>query len=162
MTPMDLRTSPGPPRPRILVTGFGAGGFGAAVARGLAAGPPLADVIDVPANGLDLACALRRGYDGAILVTAAPRGAPPGTLTVLEPLDPRTDGRRSRPGEPDPVEALRPVGELGRLPGRVLLVCREPGQETTAHETPAERTAAVDEAIRLVRSLVTAMIAERG
>ncbi len=42
-------------------------------------------VVDFGIRGLDLTYALLDGYEAVILVDAAPRGGPPGTLYVLEP-----------------------------------------------------------------------------
>ena len=53
-------------------------------------------VVDFGIRGLDLAYALLDGYEAAILVDAAPRGGPPGTLYVIEP---EIAERLSRKGE---------------------------------------------------------------
>ena len=47
--------------------------------------PPGVDVVDFGIRGMDLAYALGEGYDVAVLLDAAPRGEPPGTLSVIEP-----------------------------------------------------------------------------
>ena len=76
----------------ILIAGignifFGDDAFGVEVVRRLAARPLPAGVVvkDFGIRGFDLACALQDGYDAVILVDAMQRGAPPGTLHVLEP-----------------------------------------------------------------------------
>ena len=66
---------------------LGDDGFGVALAgrlgrRELPAG---VDVVDFGIRGMDLAYALGDGYDAALLLDAAPRGAAPGTLYVIEP-----------------------------------------------------------------------------
>src|SRR5690348_18485873 len=77
---------------RILIAGIGNiflgdDAFGVEVAQRLAR-RPLPEgvrVVDFGIRGLDLAYALLDGYEAVILVDAAPRGGPPGTLYVLEP-----------------------------------------------------------------------------
>src|SRR5881227_271903 len=79
-------------RGRVLVAGvgnifLGDDAFGVEVAqrllrRGL---PDAVRVVDFGIRGLDLTYALLDGYEAVILVDAAPRGGPPGTLYVLEP-----------------------------------------------------------------------------
>src|SRR5262249_15201119 len=118
-------------RPRILVAGvgnifLGDDAFGVEVARRLARRPlpPEVRVVDFGIRGLDLTYALLDGYETVVLVDAAPRGGPPGTLYVLEP----------EPGEPpageagplfemhslDPVKVLRLAAALGGRVERLL------------------------------------------
>ena len=81
--------------------------FGVEVARRLAAVelPEGVRVVDFGIRGLDLTYALLDGYEAVILVDAAPRGGPPGTLYVLEPT------RRARPwGRRTPAPRSRRTG----------------------------------------------------
>ena len=88
--------------PRILVAGvgnifLGDDAFGVEVARRLArrCWSDEVCVVDFGIRGLDLAYALLYGgYDAVILIDAAPRGAAPGTLYVIEPDAENTDGER--------------------------------------------------------------------
>ncbi|MEV0387033.1 hydrogenase maturation protease [Nonomuraea sp. NPDC050643] len=156
---------------RVLVAGIGNvflgdDGFGVEVARHLAAADrlPGVDVVDFGIRGMDLAYALQREYDAAILVDAAPRGEPPGTLTVLDPVldpEPEDGGAAVETHGMDPVRVLRLAGELGRVPGVVRVVCCEPATVDEAlFELSAPVRAAVEEAANLVKSLVMEMIAE--
>ena len=92
--PTEVEPLPDAARParRVLVAGIGNvflgdDGFGVALAGRLArhALPPGVDVADFGIRGMDLAYALGDGYDAAVLLDAAPRGEPPGTLSVIEP-----------------------------------------------------------------------------
>jgi hydrogenase maturation protease len=167
----------GPPaaRSRILVAGvgnvfLGDDGFGVEVARRLAERelPAGVEVGDFGIRGMDLAFELQDGYDAAIFVDAAPRGEPPGTLSVIEPdvedgemvLD--THGM-------DPRRVLRLARELGRAPGRTLIVACEPlaivrgdHDEDLVGELSAPVRAAVGEAVRLVEELLSDLIGEKG
>lgn len=158
--------------PRILVAGIGNiflgdDAFGSEVARRLLARPlpPNARVVDFGIRGLDLTYALIDGCDAAILIDAAPRrAAPPGTLYVIEPdvagasdgAAPMIDGHTM-----NPYRVLQTVASLGGRCARVLLVGCEPtppADDAPADDVPMEMTgpvrAAVDEAVRLVESLV--------
>ncbi|MER7506343.1 hydrogenase maturation protease [Nonomuraea pusilla] len=156
--------------PRVLVAGIGNvflgdDGFGVEVVRRLTgADLPVGrvDVVDFGIRGLDLAYALQRDYDGVVFVDAAPRGEPPGTLTVLEPELPEPGTAVETHGM-DPVKVLALARELGRLPERVLVVCCEPSAQDADDvlvELSEPVLAAVDEAVRLVKDLVMDMITE--
>ncbi|NUP77168.1 MAG: hydrogenase maturation protease [Nonomuraea sp.] len=161
-------------RPRVLVAGIGNvflgdDGFGVEVVRRLLdedlhAELP-ADVIDFGVRGLDLAYALQRDYEAAILVDAAPRGAPPGTLTLLEADMPDPDGITAETHGLNPVKVLRMARELGRVPARVLVLCCEPATLVTDDvlvELSEPVRGALDEAVRMVKSLVMDVMAERA
>lgn len=160
----------GTARPRVLVAGIGNvflgdDGFGIEVVRRLAGENLPADVVDFGIRGLDLAYALQRDYEAAILVDAAPRGEPPGTLTLLEPHLPDPDGVTVEAHGMNPVRVLRMAAELGRVPGRVLLLCCEPATLITddvVTELSEPVRDALDQAVELVKSLVMDMIAERA
>jgi hydrogenase maturation protease len=158
--------------PRILVAGIGNiflgdDAFGSEVARRLLARPlpPNVRVVDFGIRGLDLTYALLDGCDAAILIDAAPRrAAAPGTLYVIEPdaaagsdgAAPMIDGHTM-----NPFRVLQTVASLGGRCARVLLVGCEPtppADDAPSDDVPMEMTspvrAAVDEAVRLVESLV--------
>jgi hydrogenase maturation protease len=161
---------------RVLIAGvgnvfLGDDGFGVEVARLLAERPLPAgvDVVDFGIRGMDLVYALHRGYAGVIFVDAAPRGEPPGTLTVLE-VDPKA------PGEPgvvtvethgmDPVRVLRLAAELGEVPRRVLVLACEPARvpsggpdEEVVAELSEPVRAALGRAVDLALELATGIIA---
>ncbi len=165
---------PGPLPGRVLVAGvgnifLGDDGFGAEVARRLA-GTQLPDgvrVADYGTSGMHLAYDLANGYETTILIDAAPRGGPPGTLTVLEVKpedrpDPITAGGSPLPGsqlfnahgmQPDVVFGV--LDMLGAQPGRILVVGCQPGRLELEMGLSEPVAAAVDEAVRVVTELVT-------
>jgi hydrogenase maturation protease len=124
-------------------------------------------ILDFGIRGIDLMFALQDEHDAVILVDAAPRGEPPGTLYVIEP-DPepaeRTeegitvlDGHRL-----DPATVLRLASALGGGTRRVLLVGCEPAELGTDLDPvmglSASVAAAVDEAVRLIDSHVAELL----
>lgn len=157
-------------RPRVLVAGvgnifLGDDAFGVEVARRLVRRrlPDEVAVIDFGIRALDLTYALLDGYEAVILVDAAPRGGPPGTLYVLEP-----DRGAASAGEDavpviethnmDPVKVLRLAEALGGRVERLVVVGCEPTSVEDPEEMRAEMSApvstAVDEAVPLIESLV--------
>jgi hydrogenase maturation protease len=159
-----------PDRPRILVAGvgnifLGDDAFGVEVAQRLAK-RPLPDgvrVVDFGIRGLDLAFALLDGYEAVVLVDAAPRGGPPGSLYVLEPElettpSPAEEAPLMETHNMDPARVLRLVAALGGQVERLLIVGCEPETTGGEHVMPVEMSAAVraavDEAVGLVESLV--------
>jgi hydrogenase maturation protease len=161
---------------RILVAGIGNiflgdDGFGVEVVRQLArhgTGPGV-DVVDFGIRGMDLLYALRRGYHAVIFVDAAARGQPPGTLTVLEPDPPGEGGVAVEGHGMDPAKVLQLARDLGPVPARALVVCCEPA--TVLEGRPDEDLlvalsepvrAALDEAVRLVESLVAELADPAG
>jgi hydrogenase maturation protease len=154
--------------PRLLIACIGNiflgdDAFGVEVARRLA-GRPLPEgvrLVDFGIRGYDLALALLdESLHGAILVDAVPRGQPPGTLYVIEPEWPTADAVEGSLVEGhglDPVKVLRLVLTLGGRPKPVLLVGCEPSpfeEEDPPMELSVPVRAALDEAVRLVESLV--------
>lgn len=161
--------------PRILVAGIGNiflgdDAFGSEVARRLRAlpHPPNVRVVDFGIRGLDLTYALLDGCDAAILIDAVPRrAAPPGTLYVLEPqIDRSSDAPLPTNSaidahSMDPFRVLQTVAAMGGRCGRVLMVGCEPTAPDPAappDDMPMDMTppvrAAIDEAVRLVESLI--------
>jgi hydrogenase maturation protease len=149
---------------RVLVAGIGNvflgdDGFGVALAQRLAARelPAGVEAVDYGIRGMDLAYALPE-YDAAILLDAAPRGGPPGTLYVIEPDAAEADGFDAH--GMDPVQVLALARTLGGTPPRTLVLACEPLTRMTGEEDelvgrlsePVE--AALDGAERLVASLL--------
>jgi hydrogenase maturation protease len=152
---------------RILVAGIGNiflgdDGFGPEVLRRLAAlqWPPEVTVRDFGIRGYDLGYAIADGYETIVFVDATARGRPPGTLLLIE-LDPPSDighaDAAANGHSLDPVMALRLAAAIGARLGRLLLVGCEPGpleDENGDMALSASVTAAVPEAVSMVRSLV--------
>jgi hydrogenase maturation protease len=159
--------------PRILVAGIGNiflgdDGFGVAVARRLARRelPTGVEVADFGIRGMDLAYALQSDYDAVVFVDTAPRGEVPGTISVIEPeLDP--DEVTIETHGMDPLRVLGLARALGRVPPRVLVAACEPERivhgehdDDLVGELSAPVRAAVDEAVRVVESLLAELAAE--
>ena len=133
-----------------------------------AALPEGARVVDFGIRGLDLTYALLDGYEAVILVDAAPRGGPPGTLYVLEPDPGRSPGRRPaarfvEAHNLDPAKVLRLAAALGGRVGRAArgrLRARDPADAGRRFEAGLSEPvrAAVDEAVPLVESLVARLL----
>jgi hydrogenase maturation protease len=158
--------------PRILIAGIGNiflgdDAFGVEVVRHLSTRelPQNVRVTDFGIRGYDLAYALLDGYDTTILVDACPRGEPAGTLYVIEPDVSDLEG----PEEQDtfeahsmnPLNVLRLATSMGGPLKRVLLVGCEPGtlgpeEGQMGLSEPVE--AVVDEAVKLVESLVAKIL----
>jgi hydrogenase maturation protease len=158
--------------PRILIAGIGNiflgdDAFGVEVAQRMAARPLPAGVrvVDFGIRGFDLTFALMEDDDVVILVDAAPRGEPAGTLYVIEPemdgaSEPDPGALVLDPHDLDPAKVLKLVTALGGRSKRVLTVGCEPAAlsadlaEEMAPGLSAPVQAAIDEAIRLIESLV--------
>jgi hydrogenase maturation protease len=163
-------------RPRILVAGIGNiflgdDAFGVHVAQRLAGRvlPEDVRVVDFGIRGLDLAYALTDGYEAVLLIDAAPRGGPPGTLYVLQP----TADAAADEGEAavethgmDPVKVLRLARALGGSVGSLYVVGCEPAPSTDPEEMQLAMSepvqAAVDEAVPLVESIVGRLLQGLG
>jgi hydrogenase maturation protease len=161
--------------PRILVAGIGNvflgdDGFGVAVADRLAGRglPDGVDVVDFGIRAMDLAYALADGYDAALLIDAAPRGQPAGTLEVIEPeLDPDLAVPFDAHGI-DAFAVLHFARRFGALPRRTLVVGCEPldlgdpdGDDIHAELSEPVRMA-VHAAVELVHSLIEDLRREGG
>jgi hydrogenase maturation protease len=157
----------GPAAERVLVAGIGNvflgdDGFGVALADRLARRslPAGVEVVDYGIRGMDLAYALLDGgYDRVVLLDAAPRGEPPGTLYVIEPEVDAHEVALETHGM-DPVKVLAMVHALGGTPPPTLVVACEPQRypspddEEVVAELSEPVQAALDEAVRLVESLL--------
>jgi hydrogenase maturation protease len=153
----------------ILVAGIGNvflgdDAFGVEAAATLKARPlpPEIEVMDFGTRGFDLAMALGEPWAAAILLDAAPRGARPGTLYLLD--------LRAVPvevGELPQGHGLDPVRVLGLLalleierPPLYLLGC-EPGAFVEHEDAPAmsaEVRAAIEPAADMAESLALRLL----
>lgn len=142
---------------RILVAGMGNvlrgdDGFGIRVVQRLMKMdlPAGVEVYEAGGAGIALAQKLMDGFDVCILVDAALRGSPPGTLCCIEPeifSQLQTIGMHEQ--EPSKVLALAKV--LGALPPKVLLVGCEPLEvEDLIEELSAPVATAVEPAVLLI------------
>lgn len=166
---------PNPKSVNILVAGIGNifmgdDAFGCEVARRLAVRqlPAGVRVVDFGIRGFDLAYAIMDGPDVTVFVDATPRGGTPGTLYTIEPdlaelksLD--AGGMMVEPHGMNPLKVLAMVKGMGGEFKRILLIGCEP--ETLGGEAglmglsePVE--SAVDEAVRVVESLVAKILKE--
>jgi hydrogenase maturation protease len=160
---------------RILIAGIGNiflgdDGFGVAVASKLAGRtfPQGVRVTDFGIRGFDLAYALMEGYETTILVDAYPGEGEPGTLFVIEPDLQNLDSAGTQPGFVDPhgmnpLNVLRMAVNMGAQLKRILLVGCVPatlGPEEGQIGLSEPIGDAVDEAVQLVDSLVTRILAE--
>jgi hydrogenase maturation protease len=151
---------------RVLIAGvgnlfFGDDAFGSEVARRLLRRPQAEGVrvVDFGIRGLDLAYALQDGHEAVVLIDAAPRGGPPGTLYVLEPEVGAPAEAAPDPHAMGPAAVLRLAASLGGPRGRVLVLGCEPAcceEGIGLSETVA---AAVEEAVALTESLAARLLA---
>jgi hydrogenase maturation protease len=162
-------------KPRILIACIGNiflgdDGFGVEVAKQLLTRklPDEVRVIDFGIRGFDLAYALLDNYDVTIFVDATPRGDEPGTLYVIEP-DLRALNEVDTPTmvveghDMNPMKVLAMVKSMGGEFKKVLLVGCEPetlGPEEGQLGLSGSVTAAVNQAVILVESLVTDILSE--
>jgi hydrogenase maturation protease len=156
----------------ILVAGIGNiflqdDGFGVEVAKRLADSelPEGVKVADFGIRGVHLAYEmLDGGYDTTILIDAAPRGEAPGTVYLIEPDLDNIDAQQSASMDAhsmDPQVVFATLKSLGGSPRRVLIVGCEPLviDDGIGLSEPVGR--AVEEAVRLVHSVVDDLAAER-
>jgi len=162
-------------KPTVLVAGIGNifsgdDAFGVEVVRRLGSRdlPQAVRVADFGIRGFDLAYALQDGYQTTILVDACPHGEAPGTLYVIEPdltgLDDPDTPQAIEAHAMNPVSVLRMARAMNIEVNNVLLVGCEPetlGGEEGQMGLSAPVEAAVDEAVRLVESLIDKIL-EKG
>jgi hydrogenase maturation protease len=156
---------------RMLVAGVGNiflsdDGFGVEVVRHLL-GRPRPDgveIADFGIRGVHLAYRLLEGYDVLVLVDAAPRGHPPGTVTLVE-VDQRQlaqpDSAVASGASPlvdahgmDPAMVLTHLAALGGQVASVLIVACEPETIEEGIGLSAAVRAAVPEAVVLVEQVI--------
>jgi hydrogenase maturation protease len=149
---------------RTLVAGVGNvflrdDAFGVEVVRLLAEHPVPdgVEICDFGIRGVHLAYDLLNGCDLFVLVDAAARGEPPGTVTVLEvevpdagPVDgPVMDAHSMTP---DGIFAL--LAALGGRPGRSLLVACEPADLSAGMGLSEPVQEALPHAVRTVEEIL--------
>ena len=159
---------------QILIAGIGNvfladDGFGVEVASRLAnrSFPAGVRVADFGIRGFDLAYALMEGYETTILVDAYPGEGEPGTLFVVEPDLQELNAAGTVPSfvEPhamNPLSVLRMAASMGGQLKRILVVGCVPatlGPEEGQMGLSKPVAAAVDEAVKLIDSLVTRILA---
>ena len=154
---------------QILIAGIGnifAGddAFGVEVVRELPLHslPEAVSVVDFGIRSYDLAYAMMDGYAATILVDAASRGQPPGTVYLIEPDLEALGGLASVDAHAlNPVAVLKLVQALGGSVGKVYVVGCEP-EVLECDEialSPSVR-AAVPRAVQLIQSLVRRLLEE--
>jgi hydrogenase maturation protease len=161
-------------RRRVLVAGvgnifLGDDGFGVEVVKQLS-GRELAEgveVVDFGIRGMDLAYALQDDYEIVIFVDVTPRGQEPGTVYLIEP-EIEEDGEAALDTHGmDPVKVIKLSRALGAEPTRILVVGCEPqvvlsgeDYDDMLMELSEPVRAAVEEAVKLVESLVEEIYGE--
>lgn len=148
---------------------LGDDGFGVEVARQLAnrSFPHGVKVADFGIRGFDLAYAFMDGYETTILVDACPGEGQPGTLFLVEPDLQNLDSAESQqalidPHGMNPISVLRTAKSMGAEFRRILVLGCVPatlGPEEGQMGLSAPVAAAVDEAVRLLDSLVKKILA---
>ena len=164
-------------QPHILIAGIGNiflgdDAFGSEVARRMLALRELPEevrVVDFGIRGFDLAYALLDGYEVTIFIDATPRGGVPGTLYTIEPDLQEFEGIDGQAMMVEthgmnPMKVLAIVKSMGGEFKRILLVGCEPAPLESEDgqmgmSAPVER--AVDEAIRIIESLVAKILEEK-
>ncbi|MBV9208193.1 MAG: hydrogenase maturation protease [Actinobacteria bacterium] len=150
---------------RTLVAGVGNvflrdDAFGVEVVRELA-GRPRPDGVEIRdfgIRGVHLVYDLLNGCDLFVLVDAAPRGEPPGTVTVVEVGMPDAGSLASPVIDahsltPDGIFAL--LASLGGRPGRSLLVACEPADVSAGMGLSDPVRDAVPHAARAVEEILS-------
>lgn len=148
---------------RILVAGIGNvflgdDGFGVEVVRRMSAMalPGRVTVADFGIRGIHLAYEMLDGrYDRVVLVDALPRGAAPGTITLLDPD--RDDSIETAPPDSHdmhPAAVLAYLRSIGGTSPPVTIVGCEPACLDEGMTLSAEVSAAIDEAIEAVLAIV--------
>ena len=169
----ELPQTPTVATKQILIAGIGNifladDGFGVEVAAKLASQtfPAGVRVADFGIRGFDLAYALMEGYETTILVDAYPGEGQPGTIFVVEPDLAELNSSEAQHTAVDahamnPLNILRMAVTMGGRLKRVLLVGCVPetlGPEEGQMGLSTTVTAAVEEAAKLVPSLITRIL----
>ena len=153
---------------RTLVAGVGNiflrdDAFGVEVIRLLAEHPVPdgVEIRDFGIRGVHLAYELLNGCDLFVLVDAAARGEPPGTVTVLEVEVPDPDPAAgpvmdTHSMTPDGIFAL--LGSLGGRPRRSLLVACEPADVSAGIGLSEPVEAALPHAVRTVEEILAGVV----
>jgi hydrogenase maturation protease len=156
---------------RILVAGIGNifhgdDAFGCEVVRRLKQ-IPVPDEVTITDFGIrsyDLACALTDGYDAVILVDAASRGRPAGSLYLIEPEVNRLTGFEPRAVDAhalDPVSVIPIARSLEGVCPRLYLVSCEPAVLESANGEiglSQGAQAMVPRAVSMIQSLVQSLL----
>ncbi|HLL78710.1 MAG TPA: hydrogenase maturation protease [Ktedonobacteraceae bacterium] len=184
---MNLSSSAQKKIERILVAGIGNifmgdDGFGVEVAqrllsRKLGRYPAGVEIFDFGIRGFDLAYTLLEEYDILVLVDAIARGGAPGTVYLIEPdlsaISSENAVEAARVGmdahSMDPMKVLAFARTLGARPIRTFLVGCEPSvirrndnylDMQMGLSGPVQ--AAVDEAIKVLDSLVEQLLSDKA
>ncbi|HSS20527.1 MAG TPA: hydrogenase maturation protease [Pyrinomonadaceae bacterium] len=161
-------------KPTILIACIGNiflgdDGFGCEVARHLnqCEWPDNVKVVDFGIRGFDLTYGLLDGHDLTIFVDATPRGDAPGTLYIIEPelaeIENSQNGQMVDGHSMNPMKVLCLAKSMGAQFKKILLVGCEPGTfgpEEGQLGLSEPVAAAVDEAVKLVQSLVEKSLQE--
>lgn len=154
--------------PSILVAGIGNiflgdDGFGVEVARRLVSRTvrDRVRVVDFGIRGLDLSYALLEEYDAVIFVDIAPRGHPPGTLSVIVPGEHQQDQAHLDAHGMDPVKVLKLAQDLGAPARPTYIVACEPQIVLDGENSPdvlvelsPSVAAAIEPAVEMVEKLI--------
>jgi len=139
--------------------------------------PQGVQVVDFGIRGMDLAYSLLDDYATLVLVDAVPHGGPPGKLYLIEPdltkLGPEQGAQAGMVGmdahSMDPLKVLAFARTLGAKPIHTLLVGCEPtmlgsGEEYEEMQMGLSEPvqAAVDEAIKMIDTLVEQLVSVKG
>jgi hydrogenase maturation protease len=156
------------PSTRILIAGignifFGDDAFGCEVVRRLAARvlPRGVQVVDFGIRGMDLAYALGDEQQLTILVDAVSRGAPPGTLYIIQPeLDGET---RASPDVHSlkPEAAIRLARDLAGTVRPILLVGCEPSPLDECDDIQSGLSRPVEEALEEAIAWIEILLARQ-
>ena len=148
---------------RILVAGVGNvlrgdDGFGPAVTQLLGGLPDGAVVIETGIGGIALLQEIMLGCTGLILIDAVDRGAPPGTVFLIEP---EVEKAAHIPDVhlANPARVLSMAKTMCVLPERVVIIGCQPADTVELHQglsPPVQR--ALPSAVRKIEEIVDAWL----
>lgn len=133
-------------------------GFGPVVAARLTDLPQGVEVIETGIGGIALLQEILGGCDGLVVIDAVDRGAPPGTVFVIQPEVERAE-HVADVHLANPRRVLMMAKAMGALPERVAIVGCQPEQVDDLSEAlspPVERAVAI--AMSKVRETVDAWL----